>query len=89
VEAVPDGGDHGGERMIRALYRAHRAITIRKFEGQGLRWWHRAALAMVRWAIDRCEMWEMRHNFRRMRRKARALARVERAMRDAVREMNR
>lgn len=51
----------------KCLYRAHGVLVSRMFRHSPTRWLDRAPLAAVRWFLNRFEMWEMRHNFQRMR----------------------
>ena len=43
-----------------ALYRVHARLTDRLFV-RGLCLHERAALAVVRWCLDRIQMWQLRH----------------------------
>lgn len=49
--------------MKKALFAAHRALTQRMFERDPARLYihERAALWLVRWGVDRFEMWRLRH----------------------------
>lgn len=39
------------------LFRAHQLLTQRMFDGRGMRRRHTVALAIVRWTLDRFELY--------------------------------
>lgn len=45
----------------RWLYKLHGDIVVREFDGRGMRWRDHAALAAVRWVLDRFELWQLRY----------------------------
>lgn len=46
-------------RTPKILYRWHQQLTCRMFDGRRLGVEHRAALAVVRWALNRFELTQM------------------------------